>query len=86
MNNSNGIPSLVSAIVAMIGLIAATHPRWTLMATLSQHAPELRDALPYVLTLVGSLGAAISHPPQWLRDPVVSAWQRVRGLVPKAGP
>lgn len=92
-NTSNGIPSLTSALVAMLGLLAAMHPKWAILVALSQHVPELREILPYLLTTIGALGASIAHPPAWLRDPIVDAWHTLKSLarfgdgeVPPAGP
>lgn len=79
-DGSKGYASLTSAVIAMLGLVAALHPSWTLIQTLHAHVPELQQALPYVLTALGSLGAAVSHPPAWLRARVCRAWATLRSL------
>jgi len=79
-NDSPGYASLTSAIVAMLGLIAGLHPAWTYVTLLNAHVPQLQEALPYILTALGSLGAAISHPPAWLRNRVCAAWATLRSL------
>lgn len=68
-NSTTGTGAVVSAITSAIALIAALHPKWSWLVTLSQHAPELTNILPYVLGPIGVIGAAISHPPTWIREP-----------------
>lgn len=85
-STSSGIPSLVSSAVALLSLLAGLHPTWAVVGALSQHSAELTQILATVFGAVGVIGAAIAHPPAWLRTPIVSAWQRLRGVTPKATP
>lgn len=79
-----GLPSVASAIVAIVGMAAALYPRSAVLATLYAQAPALREALPVVLSVIGSVMAAVSHPPEWLRRPIVGALRYARGQVAAA--
>lgn len=82
-----GLPSVASALVAVLGMAAALYPRSTVLAALYAQAPALREALPVVLSVAGSVMAAVSHPPEWLRRPIVGVLRRVwvwlRARVPR---
>ena len=67
--STSGTGAIVSAIVSAIALISALHPKWTWIVTLAAHVPEVTNILPIVLGAIGTVGAAVSHPPAWLRTP-----------------
>ena len=68
-NSTAGYGAYVSMIISAIGILAAVHPKWSWLVTLSQYKDDLRNVLAPVLVGVGTFGAALSHPPAWLRTP-----------------
>ena len=64
----NGLQALVAAGVAMLGVVTALFPAAPVTAALVTALPQLRVALPVVLTATGSLWAALSHPPTTSRS------------------
>lgn len=79
---SQGTAALISTSVAVLGVLVALHPHNAMLAALTGATPQLRDALtqtlPLVLTAAGSVGAAVSHPPAWLRAPIARVVNRVK--------
>lgn len=74
---SKGYGAITSAIVSVVGLLAALHPSWARVVTLAAHTTELSNVVPVALTALGTLGAALSHPPAWLRAP----WDRLKAAI-----
>lgn len=86
-DSSKGTGVITSAIVSMIGILAALHPDWTRVVALAAHTTDLSNVVPVVLTALGTFGAALSHPPAWLRAP----WDRLKAKIgatvaPKGAP
>ena len=68
-NSNSGAGAYVSMIISAIGLLAALHPKWTWLGTLAQYKDDVRNVLAPICVGAGTIGAAISHPPAWLRTP-----------------
>ena len=68
-DSTTGTGAIVSAIISAIGILGVLHPKWVWLGQLSQYKDDLRNVLPVILTALGTIGAAISHPPAWLRTP-----------------
>lgn len=58
-----GRQALLAAAVAIAGVITALFPNAPLVTAVTTALPPLKVALPIVLTSIGSIWAAISHPP-----------------------
>ncbi|HXC25050.1 MAG TPA: hypothetical protein VNU46_03980 [Gemmatimonadaceae bacterium] len=58
-----GHQAFLAAAVAIFGVVTALFPNAPVIAALTAAIPPLRTALPIVLTSVGSVWAALSHPP-----------------------
>lgn len=87
MNDSKGYGAITSAIVSLVGLLAALHPNWAHVVALAAHASDLSNVVPVALGALGTIGAALSHPPAWLRAP----WDRLKARIsakvtPKVSP
>jgi hypothetical protein len=59
----DGTSAMLAAAMAMLGVATALFPRAPMVAALTTAIPQLRVALPVVLTAVGSVWAALAHPP-----------------------
>ncbi len=68
-DSTTGTGAIVSAIISAIGIMGVLHPHWVWLGQLSQYKDDLRNVLPVLLTALGTVGAAISHPPAWAREP-----------------
>lgn len=64
-----GLRALLGAAVAIIGVLATSHPNSVLLKTLSEALPQLATALPTVITACGAIVAALSEPPELSRKP-----------------
>jgi len=53
--------------MAMLGVVTALFPNAPLLAALTTALPQLKLAIPIVLTSVGSVWAAVSHPPSFTK-------------------
>jgi hypothetical protein len=62
-----GLRALLGAAVAIIGVLATSHPHSVLLKALSESLPELATALPTVITACGAIVAALSEPPELSR-------------------
>ena len=62
-----GLRALLGAAVAIIGVLATSHPNSALLKTLSESLPQLATALPTVITACGAIVAALSDPPDLTR-------------------
>lgn len=63
----SGKSAMLAAAMAIMGVATALFPNAPVVCALTSAIPQLRVALPVVLTAVGSIWAAISHPPFWGR-------------------
>lgn len=77
MNDSKGYGAIASAIVSFISILAALHPNWMHVVALAAHASDLSNIVPVILAGLGTIGAALSHPPAWLRAP----WDRLKARI-----
>jgi hypothetical protein len=59
----SGLQAIAAAAMAMLGVVTALYPNAPLLAALTTALPQLKLAIPIVLTAVGSVWAAVSHPP-----------------------
>jgi len=59
-----GSRAVFGAVVAVVGVLAATNPQSAVLKALNEAAPQLADAVPTLITACGALIAAFSHPPQ----------------------
>ena len=58
-----GAQALFAAAMSILGVVTALFPCTPITSALVNALPQLRVALPIVLTSVGSVWAAVSHPP-----------------------
>jgi hypothetical protein len=63
---SKGYGAIISTITAFVALLSAIHPDWRHVVALSAHTAELTTVLTGAF---GTFGAAVSHPPAWIRGP-----------------
>ena len=59
----SGLQAVVAAGMAILGVITALFPNTPIVEALTTTIPQLKIAVPLVLTSVGSIWATISHPP-----------------------
>ncbi|HXC25349.1 MAG TPA: hypothetical protein VNU46_05485 [Gemmatimonadaceae bacterium] len=65
--SQNGTHAIFAAAMAIFGVVTALFPATPLVAAVTAALPPLKIALPIVLTSVGSIWAAVAHPPAFLR-------------------
>lgn len=76
-----GKGSFVSGAMIVVGLLAARHPEWGRVVFISQHTDQVTELVGYATAALGQVGVFISHPPPWLRDPIVSALRKVHAAL-----
>ncbi|HXC24573.1 MAG TPA: hypothetical protein VNU46_01570 [Gemmatimonadaceae bacterium] len=59
----NGTQAVLAAGMAIMGVVTALFPCTRVTSVVLNVLPQLRVAVPIVLTSVGSIWAAVSHPP-----------------------
>ena len=64
---SDGMHAILAAGIAIFGVVTALFPTAPLVAAVTSAIPQLKIALPIVLTSVGSIWAAVANPPAFLR-------------------
>lgn len=66
---SKGYGAIISTVTALVALLSAMHPDWRRVVALSTHTTELTTVLTTIVGGFATVGAALSHPPAWLRAP-----------------
>ena len=60
----SGAHAVMGVVLAVIGVLAASHPESLLLRALQQSAPELSSCLATLITTCGAIIAALSQPPK----------------------
>ena len=63
----SGLQAILAAGMAMLGVVTALYPNAPVLTALTTALPQLKLAIPIVLTSVGSVWAAVSHPPSFAK-------------------
>ena len=63
----SGAQAVAAAVVAVVGVVAATNPQNVLLKAITEAVSHIANAVPTVITACGAVVAAFSQPPRLRR-------------------